>query len=222
MPPHVPSSRTLRDRQAEVLDAARHLFFRNGYRGTTIQLIAEQARYSKRSVYLDYQNKDDLFITICGEGGQLLLDKLRAIPAAELSVEQCIDAFVDVYLGFSRDQAEYYRMIFSEATPAIIANCSEPVRARVADLERQCLGVIVEWTERAIREGRIEPVDPWETAGILVGAATGIVLLTMGGSQTVYSRERLESLVKSAIRTYWRGLQRHTSRPRREARREIV
>ena len=211
MAQHSAKARKLRDRQGEVLDAARDLFFRNGYRGTTIQLIAEQAGYSKRSVYLDYQNKDDLFITICAEGGQLLLEKLRAIPADDLSVEECIDAFLDVYIRFSREQSEYYRMIFSEASPAIIANCSEPVRNQVADVERQCLGVIVAWTERAMREGRIETVDPWESAGILVGAATGIVLLSMGGSQTVFTRERLESLVKSAIRTYWRGLQNNNS-----------
>lgn len=200
-------ARKLRDRQAVILSSARELFFQNGYRGTTILTIAEHAGYSKRTVYLDYQNKDDLFATICAEGGQVLLDMLRDIPAHELSVEQCIDAFLDVYIRFSREHAEYYRMIFSEATPAIIANCSEHVRNQVAEVERACLEVIVAWTKRAMREGRVAIVDPWETAGILVGTATGIVLLSMGGSQTIFSRERLESLVKSAIRTYWRGLQ---------------
>lgn len=206
MPERTPSPRPKRDRPAEVLRAARSLFFQNGYRGTTIQLVAELAGYSKRTVYLDYQNKDDLFIAICAEGGQLLLDQLRAIPAHQLNVEQCIDAFLDVYIRFARDHAEYYRMIFSEATPAIIANCSPALRSRVGELERACLGVIVAWAERAIDEGRIEKVDPWETAGILVGTTTGIVLLSMGGSQTVFSRNTLDSLVRQAVRTYWRGL----------------
>lgn len=206
MPERTPSPRLKRDRPAEVLRAARSLFFQNGYRATTIQLIAQHAGYSKRTVYLDYQNKDDLFIAICAEGGQLLLDQLHAIPAHQLSVEQCIDAFLDVYIRFAREHAEYYRMIFSEATPAIIANCSPALRSRVGELERACLGVIVAWAERAIDEGRIEKVDPWETAGILVGTTTGIVLLSMGGSQTVFSRNTLDSLVKQAVRTYWRGL----------------
>jgi len=213
MSPGVSQPRAARVRHVEVLDAARALFFRNGYRGTTIQLIADRAGYSKRSVYLDYQNKDDLFATVCLEGGALLLRKLREIPATETSVEECIDAFLDVYISFSREHAEYYRMIFSEATPEIIANCSAPVRRTAAELERLCLGVIVDWVDRAVREGCIRPVDPWETAGILVGTATGIILLSMGGSQTIFSRERLESLVKSAIRTYWRGLGSERSVP---------
>lgn len=221
MPQRNAKPRKRRDRKGEVLDAARELFFRLGYAATTIQLIADKASYSKRSVYLDHKNKDDLFMTLCAEGGQLLLGMFRAIPAEALSVEDCIDAFLDVYLRFSREHAAYYRMMFSEATPAIVANCSGPVRARVAEIERDCLGVIVAWTERAMREGRIQQMDPWEAAGILVGAATGIVLLSMGGSQTIFSRERLESLVRSAIRTYWRGLQNHgpsSATPRRRTR----
>jgi AcrR family transcriptional regulator len=195
-----------RSRPDEVLDAARGLFFGKGYRGTTIQQIASGAGYSKRTVYLDYVNKDELFITICVEGGELLLEKLTEIPQDELPVEDCIEQIIDALVAFSRDHSEYFRMIFSEATPEMIANCSEELRGRVADLERACLGVVVAWAKRAMREGRIARVDPWAIAGILVGSATGIVLLSMGGLQTVFTRETLESLVDKAVKTLWKGL----------------
>ena len=61
-----------RSRGGAILEAARELFFKNGYRGTTVQQIASQAGYSKRTVYLDYLSKDELFMTICVEGGELL------------------------------------------------------------------------------------------------------------------------------------------------------
>lgn len=195
-----------KSRRDELLDAARELFFRDGYRGTTMQQIAGHAGYSKRTVYLDYLNKDELFISVCAEGGEFLLDKLSRSPAGDMSVEESIDRFLDVYVDFSRDHREYFRMIFSESTPDIIANCTPKLRARVAGLERACLGVLVELTKQAVKEKIIPPIDPWEAAGIFVGTATGIILLSMGGSQTVFSRETLESLMKNAIRTLWRGL----------------
>ncbi len=195
-----------RSRGDEVLDAARGLFFEKGYRGTTIQQIASGAGYSKRTVYLDYVNKDELFITICVEGGELLLEKLTEIPQDELPVEDCIEQIIDAIVAFSRNHGEYFRMIFSEATPEMIANCSEELRGRVAALERECLGVVVAWAERAMREGLIARVDPWAIAGIVVGSATGIVLLSMGGLQTVFTRETLESLVDRAVQTLWKGL----------------
>jgi len=195
-----------RNRRHDVLDAARELFFINGYQGTTILQIAEHAGYSKRTVYLDYLNKDELFMTVCAEGGELLLEKLKKISFDDFPVEKYIDQFINVYIAFSRHHQEYYRMIFSESTPEIIANCSEALRTRVAELERACLGVLVEWAEMAMKKGFIPEIDPWEIAGIVVGSATGIVLLSMGGSQTVFSQKTLESLVKKAIWTLWQGL----------------
>jgi len=202
----VARGKTPRERSVEVLDAARQLFFDNGYRGTTIQQIAARAGYSKRTVYLDYRNKDELFMTVCAEGGELLLGQLRAI-SPRLSVEACVERFLDIFVAFSREHREYFRMIFSEATPEIVTNCSEKVQRSVAELERALMTVVVELAERAVREGSIAPVDPWETAGIFVGSAAGIALLSMGGSQTIFSQRSLEALVKQAIWTFWRGLQ---------------
>jgi len=193
-------------RPEEILDAARTLFFKRGYRATSILQIAQLAGYSKRTVYLDYLNKDELFMAVCEEGGRLLLDKLRQIPHDRLTVEEAVDRFMKVYVTFSKNHAQYFRMIFSEATPEIIANCTEELRVRVADLERACLDVLVSWAERAMREGRIPRSDPWDVAGIVVGTATGIILLSMGGSQTVFSKKTRESLVHKAIWTLWRGL----------------
>jgi len=80
------------------------------------------------------------------------------------------------------------------------------LRTAVAELERACLGVLVYWSEQAMQKGIISRLDPWEVAGIFVGSATGIILLSMGGSQTVFSQKTLESLVQKAIWTLWKGL----------------
>jgi AcrR family transcriptional regulator len=193
-------------RRSEVLDAARDLFFHRGYRGTTIQQIAAHAGYSKRSVYLDFPGKDEIFILICSEGLELLLEKLREIPCETLTIEDCISRMLQVYVDFSRDHREYFRMIFGEATAENMANCSEGLRARIADLERACLATLEALAERALAEKAIGPVDPREAAGIFVGTATGIILLSMGGSQTVFSKETLESLVRQAIMLIWKGM----------------
>lgn len=195
-----------RERSAEVLDAARALFFERGYRATTVQQIAQRAGYSKRTVYLDYLNKDELFITVCAEGGQVLLEQLQAVPVAELTAPEAIDRFVEAYVRFSQRHRAYFRMIFNEASAEIIDNCSAELRQRVAELERSCVGVVVEWAERAAADGLIDPGDPWETAGILTGAATGIIVLSMGGAQTVFSPQTRQALVRKAVKTMWRGL----------------
>ena len=139
-----------KNRPEEVLDAARELFFKQGYRGTSIIQIAQRAGYSKRTVYLDYQHKDELFMTVCEEGGRLLLEKLKSIPFDDLTIDEAVNRFMKVYIAFSRDHREYFRMIFSESSPEIIANCSDELRTKLGDLERACLNVLVAWGERAM------------------------------------------------------------------------
>jgi AcrR family transcriptional regulator len=200
------TDKTVVSRRQEVLEAARELFFERGYRGTTIQEIAARAGYSKRTVYLDFLNKDELFIAVCAEGGELILGDLERVRDADPPLVEAVDRMLETFVAFSREHDGYFRMIFSEATPEIVANCSPALRAQVAELERACLQVLVGCVERAVAEGLIGPVDPWDVAGILVGTATGIILLSMGGSQTVYSLKTREVLVRQAVHAYWLGL----------------
>jgi TetR/AcrR family transcriptional repressor of mexJK operon len=50
-----------------VLDAARTLFLRKGYAGTTMEEIAAQAGLTKRTVYNNYADKDALFTRIVAD-----------------------------------------------------------------------------------------------------------------------------------------------------------
>ena len=68
-PPHGPRAddpRVLRSRAA-VMDAARMLFLRNGYQGTTMEEIAAAAGLTKRTLYNNYGDKDALFIEIVAD-----------------------------------------------------------------------------------------------------------------------------------------------------------
>ena len=58
--PRADDPRVVRTRAA-VVDAARTLFLRNGYAGTTIEDIAAAAGLTKRTVYNNYLDKDALF-----------------------------------------------------------------------------------------------------------------------------------------------------------------
>ena len=53
--------------KAAVVDAARALFLRKGYAGTTMEEIAAQAGLTKRTVYNNYGDKDALFTEIVAD-----------------------------------------------------------------------------------------------------------------------------------------------------------
>jgi TetR/AcrR family transcriptional repressor of mexJK operon len=82
--PRVDDPRVVRTRAA-VVDAARTLFLRQGYAGTTMEQVAALAGLTKRTVYNNYADKDALFIQIvvevtgyAGEFARGLREEFRA------------------------------------------------------------------------------------------------------------------------------------------------
>jgi TetR/AcrR family transcriptional regulator, mexJK operon transcriptional repressor len=76
----------VRRSRAAVLDAARTLFLRHGYAGTTMDEIAALAGLTKRTVYNNFGDKDALFREIAAD----------TIATAEAFVRDMRDAFAGV------------------------------------------------------------------------------------------------------------------------------
>ena len=188
------------NRGPELLSVARRLFLECGYHGTTVERVARRAGFSKRTVYLYFKNKDELFLAVGEEGLVELRRRLDEIEVERLPVVASIQAVLDVYLGFAREHPAYFRIIFQEATAEMIANVPEEFRRRLEDHERACLGVVVRAAQKALDEGLVEGMEPLEMAAAFWGAVTGVILLSLGGSQTVFTRQTREAL---AAKTVW-------------------
>ncbi len=196
------------NRGPELQAAARRLFFERGYHGTTMEQVARSAGFSKRTVYIYFKNKDELFLAVGEEGLKMLRDRFEALGAEELSIEEAIRAILAVYLDFAREHPQYFRIIFQEATAEMIANIPAEQRLRLEDYERACLDVVVTAVKKAQAENLITGIDPWEMAAAFWGAATGIIQLSMGGSQTVFTRSTREELAVKAVWLLYEGAKR--------------
>jgi len=188
-----------------LLAAARDLFFDQGYAGTTMAQVAERAGLSKRATYLYFKNKDELFITVASEGLEILQGWLEELDIENDSLESLIRQTMDTYLRFATDRADYFRIIFSEASAEMIANVPEALRVRVAQQERDCLAVVARIVEKGLAEGALPPSDPWEMAVIYWGTCTGILLLSFGASQTIVGQQVREELISKAVWILYRG-----------------
>ncbi|MFP5309925.1 MAG: TetR/AcrR family transcriptional regulator [Actinomycetes bacterium] len=50
--------------RAELLDAAAVVFARHGYHGTSVDMVAEAAGYTKGAVYSNFESKEELFLAL--------------------------------------------------------------------------------------------------------------------------------------------------------------
>jgi AcrR family transcriptional regulator len=74
------SERTALTRR-ELLEAAERLFYRDGYHGTTLEAIAEEAGYTKGAVYSAFESKAGLFLTLVDAMIDHRLEEISALFA---------------------------------------------------------------------------------------------------------------------------------------------
>jgi len=195
-----------RNRREEIIKSARQLFLKKGYRLTSIEQIAEKAGYSKRTVYLEYVNKDDLFLDIATDGLEILLTLLQDIKGGDISLYDYIVKYIGVITDFAFLQGNYFKLLASDVSAEVIANSTERVKQRAAGIERAGVKLLSDQIERAIREKKIKKVDSWETSEIIIGSAVGIIVLSLGGSQTILSQEKLKNKVERMGQVFYQGL----------------
>jgi AcrR family transcriptional regulator len=95
-----------------ILDAARDLFVKEGYRNVTMRKIAERIEYSPAAIYSYFPSKDDIFFALAEEGF------LRLATYAAAAVESLTDPLARVRAGiwafyeFSKVHGQYFELMF--------------------------------------------------------------------------------------------------------------
>lgn len=147
-------TRIQREKTEAILEAALEVFARNGFRGSTVDMIADEARLSKPNILYYFDNKEAIH--------QLLLERLldtwlepleQLDPEGDPIGELC--AYVQRKLEMARDYPRESRLFANEilqGAPRILPALRGPLRALVEEKA----AVISGW----VKAGRIAKVDP--------------------------------------------------------------
>src|SRR5580693_10430125 len=144
------------ERPQEILEAAFVEFSRNGYAMTTLDQIAEGAGVTKGTIYVYFENKEHLFISMVREVTKATLDTVHEmLETHEGSTADLLRAqfsFIYQHIVEDRRRREVARMLIAEAPrfPALADRYREEVH-------RPCLGLLNELIQRGIDRGEIRP-----------------------------------------------------------------
>jgi TetR/AcrR family transcriptional regulator len=149
-----PQSRIQQKNREVILDAALEVFALHGFRGATLDQIAEVAGLSKPNLLYYFPSKEDIHTALLTGLLATWLDPLRAMnPKGEPLVE--ILAYVRRKLDLARDYPRESRLFANDilqGAPRMRPAIEGDLRRLVADKA----GVLTGWME----EGRIARVDP--------------------------------------------------------------
>jgi AcrR family transcriptional regulator len=146
------SSAEAEARHQRILTAARALFVLHGLAGTTLDAIAREARVTKRTIYLLYQNKEGLFVAVLSSCVDAIASAVRQTPD-EADFESTLIGMAHSYTRALGDPETLamYRLAIGESARV-------PAEARQAINfygEHSALGVVTTLLERAQARGLV-------------------------------------------------------------------
>jgi AcrR family transcriptional regulator len=149
-----PRRRRKAERPQEILEAAFAQFSRNGYAMTTLEQIAERAGVTKGTIYVYFDSKEHLFISMVRELMKVTLDTLQEMldshqgSTAELLRAQF--SFIYQHIVEDRRRREMARLLIAEASrfPALTDRYQE-------EIQRPCMDLLTKTIQRGIDRGEI-------------------------------------------------------------------
>jgi AcrR family transcriptional regulator len=102
-------------RRPLILDAALEIYVERGYKGTSMQAVAEAAGVTKPVVYECFRNKDDLLLALLDREEQRLLAAITdslLTDAVSDNLEAVLAAGLTAFLAAARQAPNSWRMIF--------------------------------------------------------------------------------------------------------------
>jgi TetR/AcrR family transcriptional regulator len=138
----------------KILAAALEVFAREGYRGATVDRIAEAAGMSKPNLLYYFKSKDEIYRVVLDRLLDTWLAPLRAIDASGDPMRE-IAGYIKRKLEMARDYPRESRLFAGEimrGAPILEDTLSGPLKALV---DEKC-AVIEGWAET----GKIAAVDP--------------------------------------------------------------
>jgi TetR/AcrR family transcriptional regulator len=104
------------NRRNDILNAAENLFFSQGFENVSLNEIAKKVHLGRSTIYLYFENKEELFFAIVLRGA-LILHKLvqEEVNKVDRSIEK-LEAFRSAYYTFANrypDHLKSYNYLFS-------------------------------------------------------------------------------------------------------------
>ncbi|MBT8408835.1 MAG: TetR family transcriptional regulator C-terminal domain-containing protein [Alphaproteobacteria bacterium] len=148
-----PKTRIQRRNTEAILDAALEVFSQHGFRGATLDQIAQTAGLSKPNVLYYFPSKDAIHTTLLSSLLDTWLDPLRGLNPDGDPIDEIL-RYVKLKLSMAREFPRQSRLFANEivqGAPNILGQIEGPLRALVDEKA----ALIAGWAA----EGRIAPLD---------------------------------------------------------------
>ncbi len=200
-----------RHRQA-ILEAAREVFFRDGFMDANLDEVAQLAGVAKGTLYRYFDSKAELYVAVLAESGEVFEQRFRETLDPALPADAQLRRTARFYFEHYTRNRQYFQIFWAVENQSVIGQLPPAVLDQVTRLWEQCLRVPAEIIERGIGEGVFRRCDPWEVANILWVLANGLIETEAVSARRELRGRPLSDVFDDALELFLRGLLRDPGR----------
>jgi AcrR family transcriptional regulator len=179
-------------RQA-ILAAAQELFLAHGYTGLSMRLVAEKIGYTPTTIYLYFEDKDDLLFAVMDQAYDRFTTDLEAAYRATDDPLLRLRSLANAYIRFALHNQEAYQMIFMQRPDFLMKWKVGTKQPRAASLY-----ILKEVIEQAQQAGVIRAGDVDIQSDVFWAAVHGAASLAIAMPE-LFGRGRIERTIAAVI-----------------------
>lgn len=166
-------------RRESIIDAAEKVILENGFEETTMDEIAEGAELSKGTLYLYFENKNEIYLAICQRGSQLLNTRFAEIVTRNEKGLELIRMIGEAYLDFVTNEPLYFQaFLFYEGLQKEEFLEKSSLADTCEKNSEEAFSFMTQALEIGMEDGSIDPAYDAEELAIMIWASSkGIVNL---------------------------------------------
>ena len=183
--------------RATIVEAARDIFSRYGYKKTTLDDIASSLHRVKSSLYYYFKNKEDLFRAV------IEYEASRAIKASHDAVDQettpeaKMRTYFNTMLLFINETRSYYKLLMQEEIFEVLSFAEEAKKKH----EKESTQFLASILQEGIKDGTFTIHGIEGAVGALKFMFDGLMNACVDGSLTEKKLDALLNILFNGIKT---------------------
>jgi len=195
-------------RKTEIINAARKVFSNKGFNTATMEEIASEAELSPGTLYLYFKNKEELHTSLSIEVLKHLADEIQKVVTQNISVEEKIERFRDVFIDVYDYDPNILINLFHLQSGETLKNLSDEVLKQIKTYSSMAHGAIIDVVRQGIEQGIFIDEHPVALADVLWASYAGIVLWVDSKRLLNDQKDFVKPTLKTAFKIISKGLKK--------------
>ena len=206
MAAHEISAERKAQQRQKILDAARQVFFRDGFVAANLDEVAAIAGVAKGTLYRYFANKADLYVALLSDNGDKFVAKMRDAAGESGSASDRIRAVGRFYYGHWVTNRDYFQIFWALDNQGLIGVLPPALVGEVTALWEACLRILADVIDDGVKAEEFAPCDSWEVANLLWTVANGLIQTEHVMPRKELRHKSLDVMFDDSLELFLRGL----------------